>query len=86
MPVAVEIGLRPVGDLHGAEAAPKVEDAWILGSGGYATWRAGGDSIRIGPGLRQHAYTQIRGAEPKPAGPALYLCGYTPFDHSFTLE
>jgi hypothetical protein len=46
----------------------------------------GGDAVRFGPGLRQHIYTQVRGAEPKLPGTSVYLCGYTPFDHTLTFE
>ncbi|HZT30831.1 MAG TPA: hypothetical protein VFA33_13155 [Bryobacteraceae bacterium] len=83
VPVAVEIGLREGGELHGASPAPHAENAWIL-ERGHATYRLGSDALRIGPGLAQHRYTQVRGAAPKLPGCSLYLCGYTPFDH--TLE
>jgi hypothetical protein len=28
----------------------------------------------------------VRGASPKLAGPSVYLCGYTPFDHTVVFE
>lgn len=81
VPVAVEINLREGARLEGVEPAPGAADAW-LPSGAWVTCRSGGDLIRFGPALRQHAYTQVRGAEPKLPGPSVYLTGYTPVDHT----
>lgn len=85
VPVAVEINLREGGSLEGCEAVPKVDGAWVL-RGDRATYRVGKDGIRFGPGLREHIYTQVRGAEAKLPGPSVYLCGYTPFDQVLMLE
>jgi len=81
VPLAVEINLREGGKIEGCEPAPEVKDGWILASG-QAVYRMGNDAIRFGPGMKVHGYTQVRGAEPKLAGPSVYLTGYTPFDHS----
>ncbi len=83
VPVAVEINLREGGALEGCSPAPNVADGWILDRG-RALYRQGGDAIRFGPGAAPHRYTQVRGAEPKLAGPSVYVTGFTPFDH--TLE
>jgi len=83
VPVAVEINLRAGGKLEGVDPAPQVEDGWLFRDQ-RVRYRAGADAILIGPGLRRHAYTQIRGGEPKLPGPSLYLTGYAPLDH--TLE
>lgn len=85
VPVAVEINLAEGGALEGCVAAPQVKDAWILAEG-EAVYRAGADTIRFGPGLRAHSYTQVRGAQSKLAGPSVYLCGYTPFDHTIEFD
>ncbi len=87
VPVAVELNFREGGKLEGCTPAPKTESAWMLGTGD-GIYRAGGYSIRFGPGLRQHSYIAVRGAEPKMPGPSVYLTAYTPFDHTltFTLE
>jgi hypothetical protein len=85
VPVAVEINFREGGELQGCAPVPKIAGAWVLG-GRQAEYRAGSDAIRFGPGLREHLYTQVRGAEPKLPGTSAYLCGYTPFDHTLTFE
>ncbi len=85
VPVAIEVNLKPGGRLEGCSAAPDAPDAHILADG-YATYSAGGDSIRFGPGRAEHRYTQVRGAQPKLPGPSVYLCGYAPFEHSLEFE
>jgi hypothetical protein len=77
VPVTVEIGLREGGRLEGCTDH---NGDWTLAEG-FATYRAGSDAVRFGPGLRQHAYTQVRGAAPPVSGVRVYLCGFTPFHH-----
>jgi hypothetical protein len=74
VPVAVEISLRGGGALAGAA------DGGVLSSG-YATYAVGEDTVRFGPGLGEHRYTQVRGAEPMLPGVSVYLTGFTPFDY-----
>jgi hypothetical protein len=81
VPVAIEINLRAGGKLEGVDPAPRVEDGWLFRDR-MVRYRAGSDTIVFGPALRQHAYTQIRLAEPKLSGPSVYLTGYTPLDHT----
>jgi len=85
VPVAVEINLREGGRLEGCIPAPRVQDGWLLPAG-QATYRAGQDEMRFGPGLALHRYTQVRMAEEKLPGPSVYLTGYTPFDHTLEFE
>ncbi len=84
VPVAVGVNLREGGRLENCTPAPNTPDVWLLASG-HAHYRMGADTVRIGPGLGEHRYTQVRGAEAKIAGPAVYLCGFTPFDHTFEI-
>ncbi len=83
VPLAVEVILRDGAELRGVEAAPAGEKSFLL-KNGFAEARWQGRGFRFGPGTCLHAYTQVRGAEPKPPGQSVYLCGFTPFDH--TLE
>ena len=85
VPLAVEINLREGGTLEGVMPVPGVNDAYVLSSAS-GSYRAGSDVIRFGPGLSEHMYTQVRGAEPKLAGPSVYLTGYTPFDRTIEFE
>lgn len=81
VPLAVEVVLREDAELRGVEAAPAGGKSFLL-KNGFAEVRAGNSGFRFGPGLGRHAYTQVRGAEPKPPGQSVYLCGFTPFDHT----
>jgi hypothetical protein len=85
VPLAVEIGLRPGGEFDGAVPAPNVNNGFLLREG-FATYRVGEDTIRIGPGKAEHGYTQVRGASGRLSGMSLYLTGLTPFEHSFSIE
>ena len=40
----------------------------------------------VWPGFAEHSYTQVRGAEPKLAGPSVYMTGLTPFDRTIDFE
>ncbi|MEO6244486.1 MAG: hypothetical protein ABIQ12_03540, partial [Opitutaceae bacterium] len=83
VPVAIELGFRPGGTLHGVEPVAGVKDAFFLRTG-TGRYTLGADTIEFGPGLVEHTYTQVRGALPKWDGPSVYLTGVTPFD--FTLN
>jgi hypothetical protein len=85
VPVAVEISLREGGELQGCRPAPHVADGWILEKD-FATYRAGGDTVRFGPGAAGHLLTQLRGADAKLPGQSVYLTGYTPFDQTLRFE
>lgn len=85
VPVAVEISVRDGGKLEGCTPAPGNAGGFLLASGS-AAYRANGAVLRIGPGLGEHRYTQVRGAEARLPGPAVFLCGFTPFDHTFQIE
>lgn len=80
VPLLVEINFREGGRLEGeglaaVEGAP---EARFLRSG-YATYTVSGDRLRIGPGLHEHKWIDVRGAEARLPGPSLLLTGYTPF-------
>jgi len=85
VPLAVEVGLRPGGELTGCVPIPGIADSHLLESG-TARYRNGSDVIRFGPGAAPHRYIQVRGAEPKLPAQSVYLTGYTPFDHTLRFE
>jgi len=84
VPVAVEILFRQGTRIDGVRPA-SAPDSFLLASG-YATAHAGNDSIRVGPGLGVHQWTQLRGAAPKLPGPSVYLCGLAPLRHTLKIE
>jgi hypothetical protein len=77
VPLSVEVALREDVKLDGVQPAGKAQGAYLL-KAGHAVARVGSDAIRFGPGFAQHAYTEVRGAEPKLPGQSVYLCGFTP--------
>jgi hypothetical protein len=79
VPLAVEITLRPGGKLtgDGLVPAPDVPNAFILGQG-YATYELEGSRVRIGPGFRQHDWTQMHHAQPRLDGLSIYMTGFSP--------
>jgi hypothetical protein len=85
VPLAVEINLREGGEVEGCTKSKIAADSWVL-QGGQGTYRAGKNAIKFGPGVGEQMYTQVRGAEPKLAGPSVYLTGFTPFDHTIEFE
>jgi hypothetical protein len=82
VPVSVEIALRDGGKLEGCETTPGGN---VLAQG-TAVYRAGNDTVRFGPGLAEHTWTQVRGALPAAPGTRVYLCGFTPFDHEIEIS
>ena len=78
VPVAVELGFRPGGQLEGVDPVAGVPGAFLL-SGAEGRYRLGRDQIAFGPGSAEHSWTQLRGALPKWDGQSVYLTGFTPF-------
>ncbi len=81
VPLALEITLRPGGQLTGDGLAPlpDVPNAYLLGEG-FASYELAGRRLRIGPGFRRHTWTQLRGAEARLPGVTLYLTDFTPLN------
>jgi hypothetical protein len=83
VPIAVEVSLRQGGRLEGCETtAPGV----ALLAAGRAKYTGTNGSVRFGPGICEHRWTEIRGALPKLPGTSVYLTGFTPFDHTLEIE
>lgn len=85
VPVTVEINIREGVAITGAEKVGRFKDAWLL-KDGFAELSAGGDKVRIGPGIGQHTYLEVRGAKPRLEGNSLFLTGLTPFDHTIEFK
>jgi hypothetical protein len=83
--LALEICFRDGGQLEGCTPVADMPDAFVL-ERGTGVFRSGRHEIRFGPGAAPHRYVQLRGAEPKLPGQSVYITGYTPFEHTVTLE
>jgi hypothetical protein len=84
VPLAVEIGFREGGRFEGCREVAGRPGSFLL-ERGAGVYSAGRGRIRFGPGTAAHGYVQLRGAEPRLPGDSVYLTGFTPFDHTFTL-
>ena len=83
VPLAIELAFRPGGQFSGTQPIPGLDQVYILEKG-YGRYTHEGESIKFGPGHKEHGWTQLRGAKPKLNGESVYLTAYTPFN--FTLK
>lgn len=86
LPVTLELGFRPGGTLHQVSPKHGIENAWLIHDGAYAVYRKGEDIIKVGPGVVEHRWTQLRGALPKLQADCLYFTKYAPCEFEFTIE
>ena len=86
LPVTLEFGFRTGGILTNVTPKQGIDHAYLFRNEEYATYRKGNDSIRIGPGVVAHKWTQLRGALPKLQADCLYLTHYAPCEFEFTVE
>jgi hypothetical protein len=84
VPVTIELAFRHGGTLTGVEPLGGNGTAFLLPSG-TGRYSVGDDTIEFGPGMRNHTYTQIRGALPKWDGQSVFLTGMTPFHHTLSI-
>jgi hypothetical protein len=82
VPVAVEFAFRKGGRFNDLEAVKGIENAYLAKGGKMIEYTFGADTITFGPGIREHAWTQLRGALPKLDAECVYFTGYTPFEAS----
>ncbi len=79
VPVALELGFRSGGTLHGVTAIEDLADAWLFTERvGYFEY--GNDRIDFSPGRNEHSWTDLRGALPKLQGDSVFITAFTPFD------
>jgi hypothetical protein len=84
VPVAVELGFRPGGELRGTKPVDGTEGAHLLAGDGWFGF--GSDEISFFPGKVEHSWVQLRGALPKLEADSVYLTGYTPFRHRLRIS
>jgi hypothetical protein len=80
VPVAVEFAFRKGGRFNGLEKVKGIDHAYLAAEGQMMTYIYGADTISFGPGIRKHAWTQLRGALPKLEADCVYFTGFAPFD------
>ena len=86
VPVAVEFAFRKGGRFNDLEAVKGIENAYLATDGTMMEYSYSGDTITFGPGIREHAWTQLRGALPKLDADCVYITGYTPFETSIFIS
>jgi hypothetical protein len=86
LPVALELGFRSGGLLENVDPKKGVDGSFLVKDGEYAVYTLGKDTLRVGPGVRAHNWTQLRGALPKLEADCLYFTDYAPCQFEFTIE
>jgi hypothetical protein len=86
VPVAVEMAFRLGGRLMGVTEVKGIENAYLPIEEDLMQYTFGSDTISFGPGIREHAWTQLRGSLPKLDADCVYLTGFTPFDTTIEIQ
>jgi hypothetical protein len=86
LPVTFELGFRMGGILSNVIEKQGISDAFLVKNGEYTTYDFNGDTIKVGPGLVTHKWTQLRGALPKLPATSLYMTHYAPCEFEFIIE
>ena len=86
LPVTLELGFRAGGKLQHIVPKRGVENASLGIHGEHVLYSMGGDSLRVGPAVRAHNWTQLRGALPKLTADCVYFTAYAPCEFEFTIE
>ena len=86
LPVTLELAFRSGGTLTNVIPEQGIDKAFLVRTGDYVTYHNGVDSIKVGPGVRAHNWTQIRGALPKLDADCVYFTNYAPCAFTFTIE
>jgi hypothetical protein len=86
LPVTLELGFRMGDTLSNVNKKQGIDNAWLIKNGEFATYIFGSDTIKIGPGISTHKWTQLRGALPKLPNESLYMTNYAPCEFEFTIE
>lgn len=85
VPVSMELIFRKGGQFTGVQPHGSKADAYLFNDL-QGTYTVGKDTIRFGPGKKEHKGIQLRGALPAVDAPTVYLTGFTPFKHTIQLS
>lgn len=86
LPVTLELAFRKGGTFKHVVQKQGIDHAYLIKDREYALYQKGNDSIKIGPGVAAHKWTQLRGALPKAQADCLYFTNYAPCEFEFTIE
>ena len=87
VPVAVELAFRKGGKLTGVDPSHHgIEEAYLSRDDQPIVYENEGDTIQVSSGMREHTWTQLRGALPKLDAMSVYLTGITPFKKVLTVS
>ena len=86
VPVAVEFAFRKGGRFNNLETVTGIENAYLATEDEMMNYTYGADTITFGPGKREHAWTQLRGALPKLDADCVYFTAYAPFRIIFEIK
>ena len=86
LPVTLELAFRSGGKLTNVDTKQGISNSFLVRNGEYAIYHNGNDTIKVGPGICRHKWTQLRGALPKLQADCLYFTNYAPCEFEFTIE
>ena len=86
LPVTLELSFREGGELDNVVPKQSIDQAFMAVPGEFAVYKFGEDEIKVGPGVVQHNWTQLRGALPKLQADCVYFTNYAPCEFNFTIE
>jgi hypothetical protein len=86
LPVSLELAFREGGTFEGVTPKKGATQTYLPGDGDSFSYTFGRDTIRVGPGKREHNWTQLRGALPKIEAESVYFTAYGPCEFNFTIE
>ena len=86
VPVAVEFAFRKGGRFNNLETVKGIENAYLATENKMMDYTYGADTIKFGPGIREHAWTQLRGTLHKLDADCVYFTGFTPINMTFEIK
>ena len=84
--VALQMAFRHGGKLENVVPKQEIKDAYTTKNGEYFTYTKDGSTIKVGPCISQHTWTQLRNALPKQDAQSVYMTCFAPCEFEFTIE
>jgi len=86
VPYTIELAFRKGGKLEHVTEVEGIPNAFLASAGKMIKYTYQDDTITFGPGVKEHSWTQLRGALPKLDADCVYFTGFTPLEITFSLE